>query len=95
MVAATTVTPSTDIGSRRPHVFEIRTTSTVFFVGEDPTREDEEVVVSHESGIGREQAQHWEHSIRQALMPVTPQPSSEAEPKSQCLTVVLTFNMPA
>ena len=75
-------------GVRNPHVFELRTSiNTVYYVGEDPTwgGKKEEVVTSAESGIGREQALCWENAIRQALMPVTPQPSTEPATKSQWL----------
>ena len=59
---------------RAPHVFEIRVSNVVYYVGEDPFYGSEEgsMVVSTESGKGLEQARHWEHAIRQALMPVTP-----------------------
>ncbi|CAL1529671.1 unnamed protein product [Lymnaea stagnalis] len=62
--------------SRFPHVFEFSTDSTIYFIGEDPTYgQESNIVVSPESGVGLEQAKHWEHAIRQALMPVTPQSS--------------------
>ncbi|KAK3796156.1 hypothetical protein RRG08_018156 [Elysia crispata] len=65
-----------DFSSRPPHVFEIVTDALTYFVGEDPTYgQDSNIVVSPESGMGLEQARHWEHAIRQALMPVTPQSS--------------------
>ena len=59
---------------RAPHVFEMRQQNLIFYVGEDPFYGDKEgsQVVSTESGKGLEQARHWEHAIRQALMPVTP-----------------------
>lgn len=59
---------------RAPHVFEMRQQNLIFYVGEDPFYGAQEgsLVVSNESGKGLEQAQHWEHAIRQALMPVTP-----------------------
>ncbi|KAL4239042.1 Serine/threonine-protein kinase D1 [Mactra antiquata] len=59
---------------RAPHVFEIRIQNMIYYVGEDPFYGSEEgsLVVSTESGKGLEQARHWEHAIRQALMPVTP-----------------------
>ncbi|XP_052766795.1 serine/threonine-protein kinase D1-like isoform X2 [Mya arenaria] len=59
---------------RAPHVFEIRVPNVIYYVGEDPFYGSEEgsMVVSTESGKGLEQARHWEHAIRQALMPVTP-----------------------
>ncbi|XP_045185676.1 serine/threonine-protein kinase D1-like isoform X1 [Mercenaria mercenaria] len=59
---------------RAPHVFELRVQNMIYYVGEDPFYGSEEgsLVVSTESGKGLEQARHWEHAIRQALMPVTP-----------------------
>ncbi|XP_052276453.1 serine/threonine-protein kinase D1-like isoform X2 [Dreissena polymorpha] len=59
---------------RAPHIFEIRVSNVIYYVGEDPFYGSEEgsLVVSTESGKGLEQARHWEHAIRQALMPVTP-----------------------
>ena len=59
---------------RAPHVFEMRQQNLIFYVGEDPFYGAQEgsLVVSTESGKGLEQARHWEHAIRQALMPVTP-----------------------
>lgn len=70
---------SGDAPVKNIHVFEVHTESVIFYVGEDPTwggRKDA-FVNSPESGVGREQALCWEHAIRQGLMPVTPQPSSE------------------
>lgn len=73
---------------RNPHVFEIRISDTVYYIGEDPTvGTTEEVVNSAESGIGLEQALSWESAVRQALMPVTPQPSLENDKsKENCLS---------
>lgn len=66
---------------KHPHVFEIKTGTLTFFVGEDPMcgGPDSGAINSSESGVGLEIATHWENSIRQALMPVTPQPSSEPD----------------
>ncbi|KAK3600915.1 hypothetical protein CHS0354_013295 [Potamilus streckersoni] len=63
--------------TRAPHVFEIRLPSMIYYIGEDPAYGGKEgnMVLSHESGKGYEQAKHWEHAIRQALMPVTPKSS--------------------
>ncbi|XP_046557881.1 serine/threonine-protein kinase D3-like isoform X3 [Haliotis rubra] len=60
--------------SRPPHVFEIRTSNAIYCIGEDPTfgHQENNIVSSTESGIGLEQAKHWEQALRQALMPVTP-----------------------
>lgn len=59
---------------RAPHIFEIRQQNIIYYVGEDPFYGAQEgsLVVSSESGKGLEQARHWEHAIRQAMMPVTP-----------------------
>ena len=58
-------------------MFEVTTDSTTYFIGEDPTfGQESSIVVSGESGVGLEQARHWEHAIRQALMPVTPKSST-------------------
>lgn len=75
-----------EMAGRNPHVFEFThtrsaTPDVIFYVGEDPTwgRRKEDMVTSTESGIGLEQGMCWENAIRQALMPVTPQPSSEPD----------------
>ena len=67
--------------SRNPHVFEINVKSIIFYIGEDPTcgQSANNFMTSSESGVGREQALHFEHAIRQALMPVTPTCSAEGE----------------
>jgi protein kinase D len=65
--------------SRAPHVFEIHTTGGLTYcVGEDLSygHVESNIVASAESGSGLEQARHWEHALRQALMPVTPQSSN-------------------
>ena len=68
-------------GDPNPYVFLIVTNSTKYYVGEDPSwsGQKESGLTSAESGIGLEQALCWEHAIRQALMPVTPQPSLEVK----------------
>ncbi|XP_064603688.1 serine/threonine-protein kinase D3-like isoform X2 [Liolophura sinensis] len=69
--------------NKPPHVFEIRTMGLTYFVGEDPTFGGKEgnIVASQESGVGLEQAKHWEQAIRQALMPVTHTTGSVREVK--------------
>lgn len=67
--------------ARAPHVFEIRIPNMIYYVGEDQGS----VVVSTESGKGLEQAQHWEHAIRQALMPVTPTTSINQGTQPRCM----------
>ena len=71
--------------SKNPHVFEIKLAPITYYVGEDLSCGGKEVslVSSVESGIGLEQAQHWENAIRQALMPVTPQASFESAQKGK------------
>lgn len=70
--------------NKPPHVFEIRTMGLTYFVGEDPTFGGKEgnIVASQESGVGLEQAKHWEQAIRQALMPVTHTTGSVREGKA-------------
>ncbi|CAE1292433.1 PKD [Acanthosepion pharaonis] len=66
----------------QPHVFEIRLPNMVYFVGEDSTYgkdNGDNVVSSPESGVGLEQAHHWEQAIRQALMPVTSNVTEDEE----------------
>lgn len=66
----------------QPHVFEIRLSNMVYFVGEDSTYgkdNGDNVVSSPESGVGLEQAHHWEQAIRQALMPVTSNVTEDEE----------------
>ncbi|KAK2158106.1 hypothetical protein LSH36_177g04119 [Paralvinella palmiformis] len=68
-------------GVPNPFVFLILTNTTKYYVGEDPSwsGQKESGLTSAESGIGLEQGLCWEHAIRQALMPVTPQPSVEVK----------------
>ena len=40
-------------------------------------------MASAESGRGLEQAKHWEHALRQALMPVTPQSSNAKDSENR------------
>jgi len=66
--------------TRNPPIFELHVgAETIFYVGEDPTWSGKRVgfVTSAESGVGLEQALCWESAIRKALMPVTPQPSTD------------------
>lgn len=64
---------STD-ATRNPHVFEIRVNNgIILYVGEDRLDKD---VTPTDMGSGAHAAKTWEHAIRQALMPVTPQASN-------------------
>uniref|UniRef100_A0A671YLD2 Serine/threonine-protein kinase n=1 Tax=Sparus aurata TaxID=8175 RepID=A0A671YLD2_SPAAU len=57
-----------------PHCFEIITATMVYYVGENNCSHYHSPALAA-SGVGMEVAQGWEKAIRQALMPVTPQPS--------------------
>ncbi|KAM4633549.1 serine/threonine-protein kinase D3-like [Polymixia lowei] len=57
-----------------PHCFEVITASMVYYVGEEHGSAHHNPVLAA-SGVGRDVAQSWEKAVRQALMPVTPQPS--------------------
>lgn len=56
------------------HCFEIITDTMVYYVGENTGGHYHNPALAA-SGVGLEVAQGWEKAIRQALMPVTPQPS--------------------
>uniref|UniRef100_A0A674C2H9 Serine/threonine-protein kinase n=1 Tax=Salmo trutta TaxID=8032 RepID=A0A674C2H9_SALTR len=57
-----------------PHCFEIITATMVYYVGENNSGHFHNPTLAA-TGVGLEVAQGWEKAIRQALMPVTPQPS--------------------
>ncbi|XP_030627044.1 serine/threonine-protein kinase D3-like isoform X2 [Chanos chanos] len=57
-----------------PHCFEIITDNMVYYVGENTGGHHHNPALAA-TGVGLEVAQSWEKAIRQALMPVTPQPS--------------------
>ena len=57
-----------------PHCFEIISATMVYYVGENNGSHYHSPALAA-SGVGMEVAQGWEKAIRQALMPVTPQPS--------------------
>ncbi|XP_064781597.1 serine/threonine-protein kinase D3-like isoform X2 [Oncorhynchus masou masou] len=57
-----------------PHCFEIITATMVYYVGENNSGHFHNPSLAA-TGVGLEVAQGWEKAIRQALMPVTPQPS--------------------
>ncbi|XP_013409861.1 serine/threonine-protein kinase D3 isoform X3 [Lingula anatina] len=73
--------PQSVDATRAPHVLEIKTDSTIFYVGEDPSCDGKESILmaSPESGVGLDLAKNWEMAIRQALMPVTPQSSNAGQ----------------
>uniref|UniRef100_A0A8C7T0B4 protein kinase C n=1 Tax=Oncorhynchus mykiss TaxID=8022 RepID=A0A8C7T0B4_ONCMY len=58
-----------------PHCFEIITATMVYYVGENNSGQFHNPALAA-TGVGLEVAQGWEKAIRQALMPVTPQPSN-------------------
>ncbi|ESO94184.1 hypothetical protein LOTGIDRAFT_51876, partial [Lottia gigantea] len=80
-VEAIKIKPGTEF-TRPPHVFEIRTTTLTYYVGEDIGygQNNTNIVSSLESGSGYEQSKHWEQAIRQALMPVTTSNNSTEVP---------------
>ncbi|KAK1894243.1 Serine/threonine-protein kinase D3 [Dissostichus eleginoides] len=57
-----------------PHCFEVITATMVYYVGENNCSLYHSPALAA-SGVGMDVAQGWEKAIRQALMPVTPQPS--------------------
>uniref|UniRef100_A0A6Q2YYF2 Serine/threonine-protein kinase n=1 Tax=Esox lucius TaxID=8010 RepID=A0A6Q2YYF2_ESOLU len=57
-----------------PHCFEVITATMVYYVGENNSGHFHNQALAA-TGVGLEVAQGWEKAIRQALMPVTPQPS--------------------
>nr|XP_023681645.1 serine/threonine-protein kinase D3 isoform X1 [Paramormyrops kingsleyae] len=63
--------------SGNPHCFQIITDGIVYYVGEN-SRSGPLNPALAAAGVGLEVAQGWERAIRQALMPVTPQPSDSA-----------------
>uniref|UniRef100_A0A665VMP0 Serine/threonine-protein kinase n=1 Tax=Echeneis naucrates TaxID=173247 RepID=A0A665VMP0_ECHNA len=72
-----------------PHCFEIITATMVYYVGENNGSHYHSPALAA-SGVGMEVAQGWEKAIRQALMPVTPQPSV-ASATGQALSISLTL----
>uniref|UniRef100_A0A4W5R203 protein kinase C n=1 Tax=Hucho hucho TaxID=62062 RepID=A0A4W5R203_9TELE len=70
-----------------PHCFEIITATMVYYVGghfHNPTLAA--------TGVGLEVAQGWEKAIRQALMPVTPQPSVGTGPGQEDLSISISVS---
>ena len=63
-----------------PHCFEIITATMVYYVGENNSGHFHNPSLAA-TGVGLEVAQSWEKAIRQALMPVTPQPSVGTGPR--------------
>ncbi|KAJ3606579.1 hypothetical protein NHX12_026100 [Muraenolepis orangiensis] len=61
-----------------PHCFLIVTSNVVYYVGEKTGSHNNLALAA--CGAGLEVAQGWEKAIRQALMPVTPQPSVGGPP---------------
>ncbi|KAF4529537.1 hypothetical protein B566_EDAN014383 [Ephemera danica] len=64
------------------HCFELRTANVDYFVGEDPLFISQGAAAFSlpppESGVGAHLACSWETAVRQALMPVTSQPSQSS-----------------
>lgn len=61
-----------NLGSDIQHCFEIRTANVDYFVGLDPLKDGEPIILPPpDSGVGAYIAKSWETTIRQSLMPVT------------------------
>ncbi|KAF3844678.1 hypothetical protein F7725_007841 [Dissostichus mawsoni] len=69
-----------------PHCFEVITATMVYYVGENNCSLYHSPALAA-SGVGMDVAQGWEKAIRQALMPVTPQPSVPA-PRDRAKIIV-------
>lgn len=78
-----------------PHCFEIITSTMVYYVGENNCSPYHNPALVA-SGVGMEVAQGWEKAIRQALMPVTPQPSvasAAGQGRDHSKYTILLFNL--
>jgi len=65
--------PTSTISEAPKHIFEIHTDETVFFIGEHSSEKDRQS--AEENGCGFECAQRMAKAIRQAWLPVTPEPA--------------------
>jgi len=72
------------------HVFEIKTATTDYYVGEDiafvqnsNTGMPQAPLPARETGLGLHLAKAWETAIRQASMPVTPKSSTAGTQSNQ------------
>uniref|UniRef100_A0A8C7VG57 Serine/threonine-protein kinase n=1 Tax=Oncorhynchus mykiss TaxID=8022 RepID=A0A8C7VG57_ONCMY len=74
-----------------PHCFEIITATMVYYVGENNSGQFHNPALAA-TGVGLEVAQGWEKAIRQALMPVTPQPSVCTGPGQEDLSISISVS---
>uniref|UniRef100_A0AAZ3RRW2 Serine/threonine-protein kinase n=1 Tax=Oncorhynchus tshawytscha TaxID=74940 RepID=A0AAZ3RRW2_ONCTS len=74
-----------------PHCFEIITATMVYYVGENNSGQFHNPALAA-TGVGLEVAQGWEKAIRQALMPVTPQPSVCTGPGQDDLSISISVS---
>uniref|UniRef100_A0A4W5MQ41 Serine/threonine-protein kinase n=1 Tax=Hucho hucho TaxID=62062 RepID=A0A4W5MQ41_9TELE len=74
-----------------PHCFEIITATMVYYVGENNSGHFHNPALAA-TGVGLEVAQGWEKAIRQALMPVTPQPSVCTGPGQEDLSISISVS---
>uniref|UniRef100_A0A674ASC8 Serine/threonine-protein kinase n=1 Tax=Salmo trutta TaxID=8032 RepID=A0A674ASC8_SALTR len=74
-----------------PHCFEIITATMVYYVGENNSGQFHNPALAA-TGVGLEVAQGWEKAIRQALMPVTPQPKYFSSLPSEDLSISISVS---
>uniref|UniRef100_A0A8C7CJ94 Serine/threonine-protein kinase n=1 Tax=Oncorhynchus kisutch TaxID=8019 RepID=A0A8C7CJ94_ONCKI len=74
-----------------PHCFEIITATMVYYVGENNSGHFHNPSLAA-TGVGLEVAQGWEKAIRQALMPVTPQPSVGTGPGQEDISISISVS---
>uniref|UniRef100_A0A8C7UHV6 Serine/threonine-protein kinase n=1 Tax=Oncorhynchus mykiss TaxID=8022 RepID=A0A8C7UHV6_ONCMY len=74
-----------------PHCFEIITATMVYYVGENNSGHFHNPSLAA-TGVGLEVAQGWEKAIRQALMPVTPQPSVGTGPRQEDISISISVS---
>ncbi|XP_059610382.1 serine/threonine-protein kinase D3 isoform X1 [Phlebotomus argentipes] len=66
------------------HCFEIRTATVDYYVGQDPLKDGELMILPPpDSGVGAYLAKSWETAIKQALMPVTKTSATDNEENVQ------------
>lgn len=66
------------------HCFEIRTANVDYYVGQDPLKDGELMILPPpDSGVGAYLAKSWETAIKQALMPVTKTSATDNEENVQ------------
>lgn len=78
------------------HCFEIRTANVDYYVGEDQlygVKDPTKVIMPPlDTGIGTHLAKSWETTIRQSLMPVTPQTNIPSKTEYKRCTKIKTLS---